>query len=168
VTICAKGMKQVFGEIIDGDMHLNEIGKTVQNCWYDLEARFQDIALDAFTIMPNHIHGIICIVGAQFIAPGESGLMNQTPTCKSPALGEIIRAFKAVCAYQIHKNISIKFSWQRNYYEHIVRNEESLNKIREYIINNPERWFLDRENPDRKGEDEFDSWLATFKKRPDQ
>jgi hypothetical protein len=60
-----------------------------------------------------------------------------------------------------------KFGWQRNYYEHIVRDEKSLLRIREYISSNPLRWEIDRENPRRKGEDEFDRWLATFKTRPE-
>jgi REP-associated tyrosine transposase len=88
-------------------------------------------------------------VGVQFIAPA-----NRTPT-----LGMVVRSFKALASRQIHLSGKIDFGWQRNYYEHVIRNEDSLNHIREYIRSNPPRWELDRENPDRKGQDEFDKWL---------
>jgi putative transposase len=99
-------------------------------------------------------------VGAQFIAPEkynatDQGLINQAPT-----LGMIVRSFKSLSSRKIHLSGKYEFGWQRNYYEHIIRNEDSLNYIREYIINNPLRWELDRENPNRKGEDEFDKWLV--------
>jgi len=111
--------------------------------------------------MPNHLHGIIIIVGAQFIAPDkENHAVDPQPTKedpinRSPILGKIIRTFKALASRRIRLSGSKEFGWQRNYYEHVIRNEDSLNKIREYIITNPLRWDLDRENPHRKGEDEF-------------
>ena len=94
--------------------------------------------------MPNHLHGII-FVGARFIAPLSSGAMNGAPT-----LGEIVRTFKAVASRSVRKN-GVNFSWQRNYYEHIIRNEYELARAREYIVNNPAQWALDRENPDYAG-----------------
>jgi REP element-mobilizing transposase RayT len=118
------------------------------------------VSLDSFVVMPNHIHGII-IVGAQFIAPDsvqfiapssvphnqvdtvQEGVMNRAPT-----LGEIVRAFKAASTRTIRQAANPEFAWQRNYYEHIIRSEESLNRIRQYVLDNPLRWAIDRENPD--------------------
>jgi REP element-mobilizing transposase RayT len=122
--------------------------------------------------MPNHLHGIIIIVGAQFIAPQNENLLrihkvvNEGAINRAPTLGEIIRPVKAVTSRQIRVSVNQTFGWQRNYYEHVIRNEDSLNHIREYIRTNPTRWELDRENPKRKGEDIFDRWLSTFKDRP--
>jgi putative transposase len=100
--------------------------------------------------MPNHIHSIL-IVGAQFIAPSslrhnyhnaKSGAMNRAPT-----LGEIVRAYKAASTHIVRSTVNSDFAWQRNYYEHIIRDDESLNRIRQYIHDNAGRWEFDRENP---------------------
>ena len=106
--------------------------------------------MDEFIVMPNHIHGIL-IVGAQFIAPSsvrhddhnaKQGAMNRAPT-----LGEIVRAYKAASTHIVRSTVNSNFAWQRNYYEHIIRNDDFLHRIREYIQNNPARWEYDRENP---------------------
>ena len=92
--------------------------------------------------MPNHIHGIL-IVGAQFIAPSSvrHGTVNATQNKRdksAPTLGEIIRAYKAASTHTVRSKVNSEFAWQRNYYEHIIRNDESLNRIRHYIQDNPE------------------------------
>ncbi len=74
--------------------------------------------------------------------------------------------FKSIATKRVRALGHSGFAWQRNYYEHVVRDEDSLNRIREYILTNPLRWDLDRENPERKGEDDFDRWLASFDSRP--
>jgi len=161
VTICTKNRDSLLGSIKEGQLIKNDIGRAIQTAWEDLPKRFPEAALDAFIVMPNHIHGII-IVGAQFIAPTE-GVINHAPT-----LGEIVRTFKAMSTRRIREEIYPHFFWQRNYYEHVIRDEKSLNRIREYIITNPLRWSLDRENPHAKGRDKFDLWLASFKTKPDK
>jgi hypothetical protein len=94
------------------------------------------------------MHGII-IVGAPFMAPYGPGAVNQGAINRAPTgLGEIVRSFKALATRRIRQAGVTAFAWQRNYYEHIIRDEESLNRIREYIVNNPLQWALDRENPD--------------------
>jgi putative transposase len=144
VTICTKDKECMFGDVIDGEMRSNEMGHVVRQCWNAIPEHFPNSVLDEFVVMPNHVHGIIILnVGAKDILPlqhhGTSG-----------TIGSIIRGFKigitkwarqeAVGA----KNISPPRSvWQRNYYEHIIRNEPELNKIREYIINNPLNWEAD-------------------------
>jgi REP-associated tyrosine transposase len=181
VTICTQNRECLFGKVVDGEMVLNDAGQITQEIWNGLPGRFPTVELDQSVVMPNHIHGILILVGAQFIAPNapsHQGAINRAPTIgrrttkgvinHAPTLGEIIRAFKAATARQIRLAGLQEFRWQHNYYEHIIRDEDSLNRIREYIATNPLCWELDRENPRHQGEDAFDRWLATFKSRPDK
>jgi putative transposase len=158
VTICTQNREMLLGQIYDGQMSVNDVGLAVKKVWNDLTCRFPLIETDAFVIMPNHVHGII-IVGTQFVAPSK-GSINRAPT-----LGDIVRAFKAVCTREVRENHWFSFGWQRNYYEHVIRDDDSLNQIREYIRTNPLRWELDRENPFTKGKDEFDIWLEKFSRK---
>jgi putative transposase len=164
VTACIQKRVCLFGSIVNGEMQLNDAGRIVQEVWRDLPARFPQVRIDNFIVMPNHIHGII-LVGAQFIAPSNSPPdIVESPTGsaigRAPTLGEIIRAYKAISTREIRRAVKADFSWQRNYYEHIVRNEESLNRIREYIVNNPIQWDFDRENPAVITPEPKDAWRA--------
>jgi REP element-mobilizing transposase RayT len=159
-----------------GKMRLNELGRMVQTVWDGLPERFPTVQLDAFVVMPNHVHGILVLVGAgpvlslvEGLALPVGGAASSAPTrFASTTLGNVLRAFKSISAISVNRLLSRSGQplWQRTYYEHVIRDEESLNRLREYIATNPLRWELDRENPGRKGEDEFDRWLATFKCRP--
>jgi putative transposase len=164
VTICVSAKRFLFGRLLGGQMRLNEYGQAVQACWSGLPDHYVSVELNAFVVMPNHVHGVIVItdVGAG-LRPARKGSIH-----KPHALPEIMRAFKAFCSRGINDMRGTPGArvWQRNYYEHVIRDEQSLNRIREYILANPERWDLDRENPERRGEDEFDRWLATFKEPP--
>jgi len=149
--------------VVDGEMQLSKIGQFVQIAWNDLLKRFENLELDKVTVIPNHIHGIITIVEAGLALPKE-GEASSAPTRDVPIrLMDVVRAFKSISAINVNRFLSRVGVplWQRNYYEHIIRNEESLNRVREYIGTNPLRWEVDRENPQQKGEDEFDLWLAT-------
>ena len=153
MTICAWNRECLFGEIKDGEMLLNEYGRSVREHWDAIAGHFNNLETDEFVVMPNHIHGIVSLsnVGAQFIAPfkktttEKQGVMNHAPT-----IGEIVRAFKARCTRAISKirNTPGVPVWQRNYYEHIVRTEKELHTIRQYIRYNPLKWAEDEENPD--------------------
>jgi REP element-mobilizing transposase RayT len=174
VTICTYQKKCLFGEVVGGDMRLNEIGKIVEKEWNNLPERFKSIELDESIIMPNHFHGIIWIVddpnfrvGAQFIAPspmrrsmdgdapagGTLGAMNCAPTMtdgamnRAPTLGDVMRVFKAKAAYHIHRDGFMINVWQRNYYERVIRSERELDAIRKYIAENPLKW---NEDPERQ------------------
>ena len=164
VTACIQKRVCLFGSITNGEMQLNDAGRIVQEVWRELPARFPQVRTDNFIVMPNHIHGIV-LVGAQFIAPSNSPPdIAESPTGSAigsaPTLGEIIRAYKAISTREIHRTVKADFSWQRNYYEHIVRNEESLNRIREYIVNNPIQWDFDRENPAAITPEPENTWRA--------
>ncbi len=133
VTICSHGHESLFGEIILEEMIMNQIGKILNVQWFQLPSRFYGIQLDAFVVMPNHIHGIISIVES---IPGQT-------------IGKIIGAYKSLTANDYIKlckanNFPIGKLWQRNYYEHIIRDEEDYSRIFEYIENNPLKWEEDQ------------------------
>ena len=141
VTICTRNRESLFGKIVEGSMILNDAGMMVQTVWDEIPSHYPGIETDEFIIMPNHIHGIIIIVGA---AP------RGCPDLSQLSLPDIVHRFKSMTTRR-HvdggtQNGGRAFPgklWQRNYWEHIVRNESGLNRIREYIRNNPARWESD-------------------------
>jgi putative transposase len=141
-------------------MTVSPMGKIVRDTWDEITHRFPDIDLDTFVVMPNHIHGIIIIADEGAVMGGCRGLINQTLTTQPPTtdqattdwimmkndalvLGKVVRYFKAKTTKMIHDQESDIFRWQRNYYEHVIRSENELSRIREYIINNPANWTTD-------------------------
>ena len=157
VTICTKNKIECFGKIINGRMVLNEHGGIVNQCWHDLPNHYHNCRLDEFTIMPNHIHGIVIIdnsdtemnsvVGTGCVVG--TGLKPVPTGIKQYSLSEIIRGLKTFSSRKINEqNPNLTFRWQKSFYDHIIRNEKSLDKIREYIRNNPPQWELDKNNPE--------------------
>ena len=126
----------MFGDIVDGKMLMNEYGRIAENEILDISQRNNNVKIDDFIIMPNHIHMIISIVG-----------VPPTTTINTPYLtiGNIVRGYKSGVSRKT--GISI---WQRNYHDHIIRNEKYYEKIVHYIKNNPVRWELDCHNPNNK------------------
>jgi putative transposase len=147
ITVCAHERACLFGDIADGEMRLNEYGRVATECWNDLPKHYSHIELDAFVVMPNHVHGIIVLTDVVVGA----GLRPAPTTPKHHGLPEIVRAFKSFSARRINegRNTSGIPVWQRNYYEHVVRGESELNTIRHYIVNNSLRWADDEDNPAR-------------------
>lgn len=125
ITICTHNRNHVFGKIVDGTVRLNRLGKMTQQCWRDIPQHFPHVRLDAYVVMPNHVHGIITIDGT------------------SKTIGSIVRGFKIGATKWARQNTDIPTIWQRNYYEHIIRNESDLQRIRQYIIQNPMKWESD-------------------------
>ena len=146
ITICASVRQLWFGTVNDETMQLNDAGRMVHAEWQNLATRFPQIELDTFIIMPDHIHGIISITGDA--APTPTPHSNERPNGTiTGSIGRIVQAFKSLTtnAYiqGVHQYGWQPFPgklWQRNYYEHIVRNEYDLQRIREYILRNPSRW----------------------------
>ena len=144
VTICTENRECLFGDIVDGKMVLNDVGNMIQKLWNKITERFNMVELDEFVIMPNHIHGIVIIVGAGLVpARGERATTRVAPTIIH-TIGDIIGAFKSLTTHEYITGVKYnewkpfnKRLWQRNYYEHIIRNENELIKIREYIKLNP-------------------------------
>lgn len=166
LTICTREKECMLGEIDNGKMELNEYGAIIKNEWMKTQKVRKNIELDEFIIMPNHIHGIVIIntdfnVGAirwvARIRKTENGANQNraihriapTTTLRPNSIGSIIGQFKSITTKQINqiRNTPGIPIWQRNYYEHIIRNESELNHIREYIINNPLKWDEDEDNP---------------------
>lgn len=116
--------------------------------WTDLPHRFPTISVDTSVVMPNHIHGII-FLGTQSTWPASEASSPDRSNVPNgcPRLGQIVRAYKALTTRLVRRRSDPGFCWQRNYYEHIIRSEESLIRIRQYILDNPARWASDRENP---------------------
>lgn len=142
VTVCTRNRKCILGDIQNSNVVLNEIGQIVERTWIQLPSYFKTIDIDKFVVMPNHIHGIIMLT-----SHCRGGV---TPPLRRPTLGQIVAYFKYQATKSINRlsNTPGNRVWQRNYYEHITRNEEDLNEIRGYILNNPPEWALDEENPD--------------------
>ena len=153
ITAVTQGRGCLFGAVVDGVMRLNAYGKVVRACWLEIPRHFANVELDEFVVMPNHVHGIIFLV--EDAAGASGGAMPQRPPPQpgppSRSVGAIVGSFKSAVTRRInrHRNSPGTPVWQRNYFEHVVRNEESLHRIRNYIRSNPGRWDLDRENPGR-------------------
>jgi len=157
VTICSQDKKNIFSQIVDGNVILNEFGKIIQNEWIKTGQIRKNVIIDEYVIMPNHLHGIIIIENNH---DDRRGTQQRASTSKIESFGKpvfgslptIIRGFKSTTTKQINELRSMPEIplWQRNYYEHVVRNDNDLNEIREYIINNPLKWDLDKENPCNK------------------
>lgn len=150
VTICTFQRYEWFGEIRDDSMNLNRVGRIAQDCWLQISDHFPHVELDEFVVMPNHLHGILVIMhdaGARHVVPLQSAAFAQPIAGSLPT---IIRSFKAAVTKQINRShLPSERIWQRNYYEHIIRSETSLNAIRQYIQANPAQWESDEENPRR-------------------
>ena len=132
-------------------MQINELGKIVQECWDDIPIHFSNVDVDMSVVMPNHVHGILFIrekdlatVGAQHAAPlPQRGVSTNV---KPGSLGAIVRSFKSVVSRRAEMEVNFRNVWQRNYYEHIIRDNVDYERIAYYILNNPVNWDCDEEN----------------------
>ncbi len=147
VTMVVQNRLCLFGGIVAEEMRLNEAGEMVRSAWESLPRRFPGIEVDAFVAMPNHVHGILVID-----RPVEA-FIRRAPARDAPTtttLGAVVGAYKSLTAVEYARSAPTTIRprlWQRNYYEHVIRNDESLNEIRQYICDNPAQWSFDRENP---------------------
>ena len=150
VTLVTKNRKIIFGEIENGEVILNEYGWIAREEWLKTSEIRTWVSMDAFVIMPNHLHGIIFI--------NEHDKLQKEPVAQpikrefgkpiAGSLSSIIGQYKSVTTKRINARRGTKIPvWQRNYYERIVRDQEELDKIRIYIMENPMKWESDRENP---------------------
>jgi len=163
ITICVRKRECLFGEIVDGEMRLNDAGRMVQKCWDDIPVHFPHVELDEFVVMPNHVHGIVLIINTVAanatvdanatvgpnidVVRAKNFSPQQQPRGTSKTIGSIIRGFKIGVTKWMRQNTVIHNVWQRNYYEHIIRDKDDLDRIREYILRNPAQWESDQENP---------------------
>jgi REP element-mobilizing transposase RayT len=180
ITICVKEKQHMFGEVVNGKVHLNGPGEIVKREWLKTFAIRKNLGLDEYVIMPNHFHGIMIIKCRGTVRRAPTGVhyadttLQRAPTAEqfgkpvSCSLPTVVRLFKSAVTKHINEIRSFPKSvvWQRNYYEHVIRNEFELNSIKEYIQNNPMKWHLDRENPDRIGCDGLENNLFEPRSQP--
>ena len=178
VTICTRGGECSFGDVVDGEMHLSPIGDVACRCWVRMPEHFQNVTLDSFVVMPNHMHGIVLIeekaksgcqdatgsdgcrdVASPDTRPSACNVSTGTAESrhrrmsrmspKAGSLSAIVRSYKAAVTRCCRQNGYSTFAWQPRFYDHIIRSEESLRRIREYIANNSSKWALDKYHPVR-------------------
>lgn len=151
ITICTHQRQLLFGDIVDGVMMLNVAGAMVEKYWREIPQHYPGIELNEHVIMPNHFHGIVH-VGALLAAPQSPVAapqihadMKQGAASSAPTLGKIVRRFKSMSAIAVNRCLNRQGQpvWQRNYHEHIIRNEEAYLKMAEYIQTNPLKWQED-------------------------
>ena len=164
VTICTKDHQMFLGDITKlgneynpiYEMKLSEIGKMVEQYWTEIPKHFPFVNLDEYTVMPNHIHGIIeinkqiCNGRNEALPRSYNGKYPQMSKIspKSGSISTIIGSFKAIVTKTINQKYSENdFSWQSRFHDRIIRNEKELNAIRKYIFENPAKWYLDKYNP---------------------
>ena len=162
VTACTYQRENLFGEVVAGQMVTNDIGRIVLAAWQGLPLRFPSLILDEFVVMPNHIHGILIFAG------GESGAGADAPAgttvgaekkegvvalqegaaSGAPTLAQVMRVFKSLVAVSGNRLLgrTERPLWQRNFYEHIIRTEQVLEKAQWYTAENPRRWERDKDN----------------------
>jgi len=199
VTICTHGHVSLFGRVMDNVMELNAAGRAVERSWRAIPTHFPQVELDAFVVMPNHVHGILIITPSDGpMAIGAVGAYNDSPVRKaggtpvrgprhspthaagdapiggdpdatvganvganhhsptqgtrprgtSNTLGSIVRGFKIGVTQWMRCNCEVRTVWHRSFYEHVIRNQRALQRIRRYIAENPANWASDRENPE--------------------
>lgn len=166
VTICAADKQCVFGSVNDGHVTLNNSGRSVEECWLAIPQHFPLARLDAHIVMPNHLHGVI-VISHELVNPDLRGeafvreiseyqqteeqmlrpyALDNHPLGTVPgSVGAIVQNFKSVSTRKINKasggaGVSV---WQRNYYEHVIRDQRSLDDVRQYILANPWNWPQD-------------------------
>jgi len=167
ITICTKNKQMLFGNIIDGEMRLNEYGRIAKNEIIKTKEIRKNVIIPHFIVMPNHIHFIVELaedVGTYRIhqkSPSEwdrithmenSGVCNTPLQSPSQTVGAIVRGYKGAVSRQIGFPV-----WQGNYRDHIIRREKSYLKIAEYIDNNPLKWELDCHNPTHP---KYNDWIV--------
>ena len=145
VTLCTYENRELFGGITDDEMHLNPAGRIAEEEWLKTATVRHNVQLDEWVLMPNHLHGIIVITemwATHRVAPTVKGF-GQGPGRSS--LGAIIGQYKSCVTRRLRKELhwTSRPVWQRNYYDRIVRNDDELNAVRQYIENNPKAWELD-------------------------
>ena len=154
VTIVTHERRSLFGRVADYSVKLSTMGVIAQELWLEIPRHFSRARLDAFVVMPNHVHGLIILTWSP-----EVGARHAVPPPRAEAFGQprpgslptIIRSYKSAVTRRINllSQTPGKPVWQRNYWEHVIRNEAALSRIREYIAANPYRWPLDPLNPQR-------------------
>ena len=148
VTMCTQDRRCLFGDIAADQMYLSDAGNMLAGLWSDIPNRLPLVEIDVFVVMPNHLHGVIVLPDVASVGSDEM--------TKVPNLGDVIGTFKSLTTVEYVHGVKTKSwpgfqqrLWQRNYYDHVIRNGRDLERIRRYIDENPARWAYDDENPQK-------------------
>ena len=154
ITICTQDRRCMFGEMVGCRVQLNDAGLMIESWWMIMTGKFPVVQTDEYVVMPNHFHGIVNVGAAPCGRPITHKGSGQ-PHRVAPTLADIVHWFKTMTTNQYIRAVKRgewppfrKKLWQRNYYEHVIRDEEELNHFRQYIGDNPANWQKDEENPD--------------------
>ena len=150
VTIVTHERRELFGRIVADEMRLNAAGRIVAEEWQRSGDLRSNVEIDAFVVMPNHFHGIV------FLTQTDEGTLRSAPTRSfgggmAGSLPIIVRNFKGAVTRRLRQEGPAGAIWQRNYHERVIRDERELQASRQYIIDNPRQWALDKENPETTG-----------------
>ena len=157
ITICMQQHQCLFGDVVNAEMDLNDLGMIANECWLAIPEHFPNVELDAYVVMPNHVHGIVVImddvgaaVGATHASPLHASPL-QTNGPKPNSLGAIIGSYKSAVSKQINELRGSEGAkiWQCNYHDHIIRHEREWNAIAKYIYANPASWNADIDHPSK-------------------
>jgi putative transposase len=161
VTLVTLGRKCIFGGIADDNVRLTKLGEIARKCWNQIPAHFPCASIEEFVVMPNHLHGILILhddpEGTMYRAPTPAAdgtvMIHRAPTIEQfgkPTVGSlptILRSYKAAVSRFASRELKLTNIWQRNYYEHILRDQADYERIAGYILANPTNWYNDDENP---------------------
>ena len=153
VTICTRERQCWLGGVVDGFIRLSPVGEIAEKFWGEIPSHSSGVDLDEFVVMPNHLHGIVIIKDCRRdVACNVSANSNEMSAIspKEGSLGAVIRSYKSAVSNWCRKH-SYDFAWQPRFFDEIIRDEKSLEVIREYICNNPLKWELDKDNPANYG-----------------
>ena len=166
VTVCTQNRDYLFGAVVDEEMRLNDAGRMIEEWWFELNRKFTTVETDKFVVMPNHFHGIVAIADVNVGADLCVGPLPEGAHAGAP-LPTVVQWFKTMTTNEYVRGVNTQGwapfrgkLWQRNYYEHIIRDDDSLNRIRQYILDNPSRWAFDRENPEATKPEPENVWRA--------
>ena len=174
VTICAQDQRLLFGDVRDEAMHPNDAGHMIQQIWDGLPQHYPGVDTDVFQLMPNHLHGIIVLYVDDVPTRREGRVpihdatdrlgRARDETCEM-SLSDVVQRFKSLTTTRYRQGVLRcgwpcfrSRVWQRNYHEHVIRDERDLDRIRQYIIGNPSDWQFDRENPDGRRRPPDEPW----------
>jgi REP element-mobilizing transposase RayT len=151
VTICTNNREEWFGKVERESMNLNKYGEIAHDFWAEIPAHFENVGMDEFSVMPNHLHGILVIeerVGNAYMRSHQrNAFMHSLQNRTKMLLSKIVQQYKASVTRKINSlEGGLHFGWQKSFYDHVIRSDRSLDNLRQYIVNNPSKWELDIEN----------------------
>ena len=161
VTVCVQNRRCLFGSVSDDSMLLSRNGRIAQRCWLDTPNHFQYTTLDQYVVMPNHFHGIVWISIRALLEATIKPNVTPPAGFLKDSLSSVIASFKSAVTRTANRlsGESGRSCWQRGFVDHVIRDDDELQVIRQYIMDNPRKWKIDRENPRRTGVNPFYAWL---------